>query len=81
YFSIYPNPVKSGNEFIVEMPDNLENRMNIIWEIVSAEGKVLDSGAAANMNSIKIKAPSTAGVYFIVFNDGQELVNQRIVVE
>ncbi len=81
FFSIYPNPVKSGGEFIVQMPDNNENGMNIVWELVSVEGKVLDSGAAADMNSIRIKAPSNSGVYLIVFNDGQKFVNQRIVVE
>lgn len=73
--TVYPNPVKSGEEVSIE---NVGEGMRV--ELINALGEVLYVSSSVN-GSLRMLTPETSGVYMIRITDGANTQFKKLVVK
>ena len=78
HISIYPNPTSD----ILNMSFNLKSRDNVIYTILSAEGKSIVAGRIDALNTVAtINLPAiNSGIYFVRFEANDQIITKRLVI-
>lgn len=74
--SLYPNPVKIGELISLENPNNNELDITIFDSMSKQISKISSNNTVINVSKIDI-----SGIYFIVVNNGNTLITNKLIVE